>query len=266
MKQYCTTLTIAGSDCSGGAGIQADLKTFSALGCYGLSVITALTAQNTQGVQAIHPVPADFLKAQLDSVFQDIPVDALKIGMLHNVEAVETVAKRLRHYQATQVILDPVMISKNGSPLLQNVAIVALQKKLFPLTMLITPNIQEAETLLQVSIQNKKDIEHAAQQLCEQGPAATLVKGGHFTDTLESNDCLYVKATDQLHWFTAPRINTRNTHGTGCTLSAAITAYLAKKHDLVPAISLAKKYLQQALIQGSEHTLGQGQGPVHHFL
>lgn len=265
MKKYHTALTIAGSDCSGGAGIQADLKTFSALGCYGMSVITALTAQNTQGVQDIYPIPAAFVKAQIDSVFQDITVNALKLGMLHNTEVIETIVERLQHYRVAMVVLDPVMLAKDGSSLLQKTALKALQQQLFPLTTLLTPNIQEAELLVQFPIADKTSMEQAAQLLCEQGPAAVLIKGGHVIDSLESNDCLYLKDLNQWHWFTASRINTPNTHGTGCTLSAAITSYLAKQYDLVSAINHAKKYLTEALINGSHYTLGKGQGPLQHW-
>lgn len=266
MKKYYTTLTIAGSDCSGGAGIQADLKTFSAIGCYGLSVITALTAQNTLGVQEIYPIPANFVKSQIDSVFQDISINALKIGMLDNAEIIETVAERLRHYNAAVIVLDPVMVSKNGNALLRKKALTTLQQKLFPLTTLLTPNIQEAELLLQFQIRDKKNMELAARQLCEQGPAAVLIKGGHFENNSESNDCLYLKATHEWHWFTASRIDTHHTHGTGCTLSAAITAYLAKKQNLVSAVSQAKHYITQAINSGKDYTLGKGQGPVDHFF
>lgn len=266
MKKYYTTLTIAGSDCSGGAGIQADLKTFAALGCYGLSVITALTAQNTQGIQDIYPVPSTFVKAQLNSVFQDIAIDALKLGMLHNAEIIDSITERLLHYKIKNIVLDPVMLAKDGSVLLQQNAFEVLQNKLFPLVTLLTPNIAEAELISQFPIRDRNDMEQAAKKISMQGPDAVLIKGGHLATTQESYDCLYDKLTQKLHWFTAPRISTPNTHGTGCTLSAAITAYLAQKKDLFIAVEHAKKYITEALIHGQEYSLGKGHGPVDHFF
>jgi hydroxymethylpyrimidine/phosphomethylpyrimidine kinase len=264
MKNYHTTLSIAGSDCSGGAGIQADLKTFSALGCYGMTVITALTAQNTMGVQAIQEIPAKFIAEQLDSIFSDINVDAIKIGMLHSTEVIKTVANKLTA-QITPIVLDPVMVSKNDSLLLQPSAIKSLRDNLFPLATLITPNLPEAETLLQQTINDQQTMESAAKQLSMFGPHAVLIKGGHLDNAQESADCLYIKDQNKFYWFTAERIKTKNTHGTGCTLSAAITAFLSKGHNLVAAVSAAKEYISGAISAGSEYQLGKSQGPVQHF-
>lgn len=265
MKHYTRTLTIAGSDSGGGAGIQADLKTFTVLNCYGMSVITALTAQNTIGVQAIHAIPTDFIKAQIDSVLEDIGVDAVKIGMLHDVGTITVVAERLQYYAIKKIVLDPVMIAKDDSQLLQDTAIASL-KNLFPLITLLTPNIMEAEILCQFAICNRSDMQKAAKFLCQQGVAAVLVKGGHLSIENSSADCLYIKETDVFHWLESPRINTMNTHGTGCTLSAAITAFLAKDYDLLTAIKYSKEYIFGALNSGKDYSLGRGHGPVRHLF
>ena len=262
MKKYTTTLTIAGSDNSGGAGIQADLKTFSALGCYGMSVITALTAQNTRGVQTIYEVSPAFIGQQIDSIFEDIKVDAIKIGMLHSTEVITTVAEKLRNYKTIPLILDPVMVGKDKSPLLKPTAINALRDNLLPLATLITPNLPEAETLLGKTIRDHKEMEKSALELSKLGPKAVLIKGGHLAEP-ESADCLYIENT--YHWFSNPRIETINTHGTGCTLSAAIAAFMAKKYSLYDAVKNAKKYISAAIATGSEYKLGHGYGPVHHF-
>lgn len=262
MKRYTTTLTIAGSDNSGGAGLQADLKTFSALGCYGMSVITALTAQNTQGVQAIYEISPAFIGQQIDSIFNDIEVDAIKIGMLHSVEIITIVAEKLRPYKKIPIILDPVMVGKDKSTLLKPAAIGALRSILFPLATLITPNLPEAETIVGRIIYDRKEMEKAAVELSKLGPQAVLVKGGHLSDP-KSADCLYLDNT--YHWFTNPRIGTSNTHGTGCTLSAAIAAFMAKGYSLQDAVKNAKAYISIAIEKGSEYKLGHGYGPVHHF-
>jgi hydroxymethylpyrimidine/phosphomethylpyrimidine kinase len=261
-KTYTTVLTIAGSDPSGGAGIQADLKTFSALSCYGMSVITALTAQNTQGVTAVYPIPAKFITEQLDAIFADIKVDAIKIGMLHDVDVIKTVANKIKSL-TMHIVLDPVMVAKNGHTLLKNRAIKALQKNLFPLATIITPNIPEAELLLEQKIKTQKKMQQAAKALCENGLKAVLIKGGHLENTKQSADCLYIKATDNFHWLTDKRIKTKNTHGTGCTLSSAIASFLALGYDLLDAVTQAKKYLSQAILLGSEYSLGKGHGPLY---
>jgi hydroxymethylpyrimidine/phosphomethylpyrimidine kinase len=261
-KQYTTVLTIAGSDPSGGAGIQADLKTFAALGCYGMSVITALTAQNTQGVTGIHQIPAKFIALQLAAIFADIKVNAIKIGMLHDVDVIETVANNIINLKIP-IVLDPVMVAKSGHTLLKNTAIKSLQQKLFSIATLITPNIPEAELLLERKIKTHKDMEHAAQALCQNGLKTVLLKGGHLKNT-ESSDCLYIKELDSLHWLNSRRINTKNTHGTGCTLSSAIASFLGLGYNLLEAVKHAKDYLSQAILAGCEYKLGKGHGPVDH--
>ncbi|PIJ50564.1 bifunctional hydroxymethylpyrimidine kinase/phosphomethylpyrimidine kinase [Erwinia sp. OLTSP20] len=256
-------LTIAGTDPSGGAGIQADLKTFSALGAYGCSVITALVAQNTRGVQSVLPVDPAFIGAQLDSVFSDVQIDAIKIGMLANAAVIEQVADRLRTRRCRWLVLDTVMLAKSGDALLAPQAITALRTRLLPLASLITPNIPEAAALLQCA--PARD-EHAlllqGRKLLAGGCQAVLMKGGHLSDD-ESPDWLL---TAQGEWrFSAPRIATKNTHGTGCTLSAALAA-LRPRHDDWPAtVQAAKQWLQGALQQADRLAVGTGNGPVHHF-
>lgn len=265
MKKYEIALTIAGSDSSGGAGIQADLKTFATLGCYGVSVITALTAQNTQGVQAILAVPPKFVRQQLDSCFSDIKINAIKTGMLFSASIIEVVAEYIANYRIP-LILDPVMVSKNGNLLLKKSAINSLSEKLLPLATLLTPNIDEAEYLLKksISITDKQTMQQAARELCDMGPKAVLLKGGHL-HTKTSDDCLYIKKDNKFYWFEAQRVVTKNTHGTGCTLSSAITAFMAQGNNLVDSVNYAKKYITKALVVGSKYRFGSGHGPVHHF-
>ncbi|MFA6617784.1 MAG: bifunctional hydroxymethylpyrimidine kinase/phosphomethylpyrimidine kinase [Candidatus Neomarinimicrobiota bacterium] len=263
MKKYKRVLTIAGSDSGGGAGIQADLKTFSALGCFGMSVITALTAQNTTAVTGIYPVPADFVAKQIDAVMSDIGVDALKIGMLNTPDIIINIANKLKEYKVKNIVLDPVMIAKSGDKLLRDESIKALKEELIPLARLITPNIPEAEVLACASIKNREDLEKVAKKLLELGPEAVLVKGGHF-ENAESPDCLVLQSGEVL-WLEAKRINSPNTHGTGCTTSSAIAAYLAQGLELGDAVRSAKKYIQSAIIAGAEYKIGHGHGPVHHF-
>lgn len=264
MKSYYRALTIAGSDSGGGAGIQADLKTFAALGCYGMSVITALTAQNTIGVRAIHPVPPAFVARQLDAVLEDIGTDATKIGMLHNPEVIRVVAGKLRRYEAPNIVIDPVMVAKSGDRLLQEEAIEALKEELLPLAAVITPNLPEAAVLLERPIEGRKAMEEAVRELARLGPAAVLLKGGH----LEGERCpdlLYVRQEDKATFFEARRVETRNTHGTGCTLSSAIAAGLARGLGLAEAVGRAKEYLTGALRAGADYRVGSGHGPIHHF-
>ena len=265
MKSYYTALTIAGSDCSAGAGIQADLKTFAALKCYGMSVITALTAQNTQGVQAIYPIAPDFVCQQLTSITNDIHIGAIKIGMLQSDKIISAISAKLKNLPSIPLVVDPVMVAKDGSPLLAKSDIATLKTELFPLAHLITPNIPEAELLLGYSITDRTEMKKAACELAEFSPQAVLLKGGHLLEKNESADCLYLASTHSYHWFTDKKINTRNTHGTGCTLSAAIAAFLARGYDLVPAVKQAKDYISAAIAMGSTYQLGQGMGPVHHF-
>lgn len=264
-KTYHTALTIAGSDCSGGAGIQADLKTFAALGCYGMSVITALTAQNTQGVQGTYPIPADFVGQQLTSIRSDITIGAIKTGMLHDANIINIVSMALKEIQPVPIVIDPVMRAKDGSVLLEKSAISALQNQIFPLATLITPNIPEAELLLGYPITDHHTMETAARELAKFQVQAVLLKGGHLPNVDYSNDCLYLVDSNTCHWFTQEKINTQHTHGTGCTLSAAITAYLAQAYDLILAVTKAKEYLSAAISAGSHYQLGQGIGPVQHL-
>jgi hydroxymethylpyrimidine/phosphomethylpyrimidine kinase len=264
---YCRALTIAGSDSGGGAGIQADLKTFAALGCYGMSAITALTAQNTCGVTAIYGIPAHFVEAQIDAVLADIGADAIKVGMLGNAEVVAAVAGRLRASPSIPVVVDPVMVAKGGDRLLRPEAVAAVRDVLLPVATVVTPNLPEAETLLERTIATRTEMEVAARALVALGPRAAVVKGGHLEDGDESPDCLAVRhnAGVELHWFSGPRVATVNTHGTGCTFSAAIAAQLAAGIPLIEAVAGAKAYLVEAIAAGAPYRVGQGHGPVHHF-
>lgn len=264
-KLYRCVATIAGSDPSSGAGIQADIKTISALGCYAISIITALTAQNTQGVQAIQEIPPGFVQQQMDSVFTDINIASVKIGMLHNPKIIDAVVAGLQKYQPTYIVLDPVMVSKNGSLLLQENTISVLKEKLFPLVTLITPNLVEAEKLLGESITTPTDMEQAAKKLGEQFNINVLVKGGHLVSN-QSSDVLYLKSEQHCEWLHANRIDTQQTHGTGCTLSSAIASFLALGCSLQNAVLNAKQYLTKAIEAGSEFRLGHGAGPVGHFF
>ncbi len=256
-------VTIAGSDSGGGAGIQADLKTFSALGVYGASVLTALTAQNTRGVSAVHDVPADFVGAQIDAVYSDLAVKATKIGMLSQPAIIEAVAAGLGSYETGPVILDPVMVAASGDPLMADDAVGVLRAVLIPAADLITPNLHEAARLLGASVaQDRPTMEKQAQDLLGLGPSAVLLKGGHGHGA-DADDVLMSQFGAQ--WFSAPRIATQNTHGTGCTLSSAIAANLAKGADLADAVAAAKSYIQAAIKAADTLAIGAGHGPVHHF-
>ena len=264
-KNYHRVLTIAGSDSGGGAGIQADLKTIAANGCYGLSVITALTAQNTLGVSGIHPVPLDFVAVQMDAVLSDIGADAVKIGMLFSPELIRTVAQGLVRHGVRTIVLDPVMIAQSGDRLLQDEAIDALKTELIPLATIITPNTPEASALLGREIATAEAVSEAARELMTLGCANVLIKGGHL-ESGDSDDCLYLGAEDRAVILSGKRIPTRNNHGTGCTLSSAIASGLAKGQTVETAVRQAKDYITQAIEGGAEYTLGQGHGPVHHFF
>lgn len=256
-------VTIAGSDSSGGAGIQADLKTFSALGVYGASVITALTAQNTTGVKAIHDVPADFVSAQIDAVFSDLAVDAVKIGMLSQPAVIEAVAAGLARFRQRTVVLDPVMVAASGDPLIAGDSVAVLKRVLIPRVALITPNLPEAARLLgEPPATDRAAMEGQAQRLRALGAPAVLLKGGHGTGD-ESADYLLTDAGGR--WFSAARIVTDNSHGTGCTLSSAIAAGLAKGASLDDAVSDAKAYITEAIRHADDLEIGEGRGPVHHF-
>lgn len=252
-------LTIAGSDSCGGAGIQADLKTFSALGTYGMSVITAVTAQNTTVVSAIHELPASMVKAQIDSIFDDIKVDAVKIGMVASENIVQAIAAGLSKYRPAHIVMDPVMLSKSGSHLLHPQAQQALVTELLPLCTLLTPNLPEAAAISGISVARPADMEAAARIIYGLGAPRVLVKGGHLEG--RSLDVFY--DGDRFSYFDRPRIETNNTHGTGCTFSAAIAAFLARGWDYCQAIELAKEYISTAIAQS--FAIGKGWGPVHHF-
>lgn len=260
--QYARVLSIAGSDSGGGAGIQADLKTFSALGCYGMTAITALTAQNTTGVQAIHGVPAVFLKAQLQSVLDDIGVDAVKIGMLHSPDVVEVVAWAIDHYGLKQVVLDPVMVATSGDRLIAQETVAVLVSELFPRVQLVTPNLDEASLLLQKNLSQIDELQPAGLELLAMGAQAVLLKGGHVQGDVLC-DVLHQSGTDA-RVFQSTRIHSRNVHGTGCSLSSAIAAYLALGHDMHTAVEQARAFIRQAIASGAAVKTGEGHGPLNH--
>lgn len=264
MKNYFRALTIAGSDSGGGAGIQADLKTFAALGCYGMSVITALTAQNTVTVTAIHAVPPEFIALQIDAVLTDIGTDVVKIGMLHSPEVIRTVAQCLKRYNCSLIVLDPVMVTRSGDKLLADDAVQALKEYLFPLATVITPNLAEASVLLGRDVRQRSEMAAACRDLAALGCDRVFLKGGALTDTT-SVDLLYDRLSGEILELESPRIDTPNNHGTGCTTSAAIAAWLAKGLALASAVREAKTYIDGALQGGAEFKIGAGHGPVHHF-
>jgi hydroxymethylpyrimidine/phosphomethylpyrimidine kinase len=256
-------VTIAGSDSGGGAGIQADLKTFSALGVYGASVLTALTAQNTLGVTAVHDVPDDFIRAQIDAVFSDLDVGAVKVGMLSQPHIIETVAAGLEAWRGAPVVLDPVMVAASGDPLIADAAVGTLTGALIPNVDLITPNLHEAARLLACDVAvDAPGMEAQADQLMALGAKAVLLKGGHGSGP-EANDFLLTDEGGR--WFSAPRHETDNTHGTGCTLSSAIAAGLARGQPLEEAVGAAKAYVSAAIAAADDLEIGAGHGPVHHF-
>ncbi len=254
-----TVLTIAGSDSIGGAGIQADIKTISALDCYAMSVVTALTAQNTMGVDDVLEVPCEFVKAQMKSVFSDIFPDAVKIGMMGNESIINAVSEVLADYKAVNVVTDPVMVSTSGRPLLSKAGINVLTKRLFPLSDLITPNIPEAEALTGIKITGRKDMENAAEFLFDMCRGSVLLKGGHMSGS--AADLLF--DGDMFTWFESERICSSNTHGTGCTLSSAVAVFLAQGLSLKQSVSEAKMYISGAISHGLD--LGHGNGPLNHF-
>ena len=259
---YPRVLTIAGSDSGGGAGIQADLKTFAALGCYGMTAITALTAQNTMGVQAIQSLPAAFLKTQLQSVLDDIGVDAVKIGMLHSPEVVEVVAWAIEHYQLKRVVLDPVMVATSGDKLIADETVAVLVRELFPRVQLITPNLDEAGLLLGRPVPNEAALSLACADLQTMGAASVLLKGGH----LQGEDVVDVLLLADASSLTlrSKRISSQNVHGTGCTLSSAIASHWALGLDLTEAVVQARSYILAAIQAGASVTTGRGHGPLNH--
>ena len=264
-REYFKVLTIAGSDSGGGAGIQADLKTFAAIGCYGMSVITALTAQNTRGVTAIHAVPPSFAVEQITAVFTDIGADAVKIGMLYSAELIKAVTETLTKYSARNIVLDPVMVAQSGDKLLQDDAIQAIKDHLMPLADVVTPNLPEAEVLLGQKIESFEDMQRAAKSLAQFGGRSILIKGGHLGES-KSTDLLYLTEADRFVTLEAERVDSPNNHGTGCTLSSAIAAHMSRGSQIEDAVRKAKMFIQNAIRAGAAYKIGHGHGPVHHFF
>lgn len=257
-------LTIAGSDSGGGAGIQADLKTFAARGVYGTSAITAITAQNTMGVQGIFELPADFVALQIASVMEDIGADVWKIGMIANVDIIRVVADCARRYKIERLVLDPVMVAKGGDPLLRKDARDALIQELIPLAYVITPNLPEAQVLSNLPTSGIMDMQSAARAIHKMGAKYVVIKGGHLTDTDMAVDILYNGTT--FTEFSEPFINSLNTHGTGCTFASAIAAELAKGSNVEQAVKIAKTYVTAAIQEAVNLNIGKGHGPLNHFL
>ncbi len=262
--KYCRVLSIAGSDSGGGAGIQADIKSISACGCYAATAITAVTVQNTQGVTAVHPVPTEIVEAQIDAVLSDIGADAVKVGMLHSAEIVDVVCRAIDRYTPKSVVVDPVMVSTSGHRLIDESAIATLRDNLLPRATIITPNIPEAEILLGERISSNEDLEHAAKALSERYNVSVLLKAGHMEDEMLID--IFYEAEGKIHRLSSPRVETPNTHGTGCTLSAAIASFLAMGHTPALAVQSAKEYLTRAIASGAEYTIGNGHGPVDHLF
>lgn len=265
MKHYKRALTIAGSDPSGGAGIQADLKTFSACGCFGTSAIVAVVDENTVGVTGVHPVPVNFVTGQIKSVLDDIGTDAIKIGMLHSSELIHGIKNTLAQYNIKNIVLDPVMVATSGDKLLQDEAINTLKNELVPFVRIITPNIPEAEILLGKKIHTQKDLSAISRELSSGYNVSVLLKAGHLTEE-KLTDIFYNAETDEIIELTSTRIHTKNTHGTGCTFSSAIAAYLAHGLTLNDAVKEAKEYMKAAISAGALYEIGKGHGPVHHFF
>ena len=264
MKRYACVLTIAGSDCSGGAGIQADMKTISALGAYAASAITAITVQNTCGVEAIHPIPPAFVAGQIKAVLTDIRPDAVKIGMVNDVEIIRSIADSLREFKPQHVVFDPVMVSSSGHRLMEDSAIEVLVNELIPETTLITPNLNEAEVLTGHAVRSVEEMKIAAKEIIKYGCTAVLVKGGHLKGG-EMIDVLQLADREEPYLFSAPQIESKNTHGTGCTLSSAIATYLALGEPMDQAVSKAKLYLYKGICAGIDIHIGEGHGPLNHF-
>ncbi len=260
--KYPSVLTIAGTDPTGGAGIQADLKTFAALGCYGMSVITALVAQNTCGVRSIHSVPPDFVEAQLLAVLEDIKPDAIKIGMVHSVTLVDVIAGVLRQYPNIPIVFDPVMIATSGHRLIEEDTIAAIVEKLFPLAQLITPNMDEAALLAKMPVTTVDDMYEAAAHIMALKPKALLLKGGHLqSETITS---MLVNKVGLMEEYHSDKIKTKNMHGSGCTLSSAIASYLARGLNLHDAVTQAQEYVHGAILHAADVVCGNGNGPLNH--
>ncbi|MFV0505645.1 MAG: bifunctional hydroxymethylpyrimidine kinase/phosphomethylpyrimidine kinase [Bacteroidales bacterium] len=261
---YKRVLTIAGSDPSGGAGIQADLKTMSACGCFGMSAITAVVDENTVGVYGVHPIPLSFVIGQISSVLDDIGTDAIKIGMLHSSELILGIKNILTLHKVRNIVLDPVMFATSGDSLLMDEAVLTLQRELMPIARVITPNIPEAEILSGQEIKCQADLIEAVRAMTRDIRASILLKAGHLTGD-ELIDVFYNAETDEIIELKSRRIATQNTHGTGCTLSSAIASFLAKDLDLNNAVRSAKEYINEAIAKGAKYQIGRGHGPVHHF-
>jgi hydroxymethylpyrimidine/phosphomethylpyrimidine kinase len=262
--KYPAVLTIAGSDSGGGAGIQGDLKTFSALGCFGTSAITAITAQNTLGVSAIHSIPPEIVEKQIQAVLEDIKPSAIKIGMVHSAELAVAIASVLKDYPKIPIIFDPVMVATSGDKLIENGTIDTLKQVLFPLSALVTPNLDEAALLAEMEINNLEDMEAAAEKIIGFGCEAVLVKGGHLKGKQLFD--IYLDKNGYKQVFLAEFVDTNNTHGTGCSLSSAIAAFTARKLDLIAAIAEAKIYIQHAIESAKDVKTGKGNGPLNHFF
>lgn len=264
MKIYKRVLSIAGSDSGGAAGIQADLKAISACGCYAMTAVTAITAQNTMGVTDIHPIPAKTVESQIRAVLDDIGVDAVKIGMLHSSEIIRLVVRLLKEYDIRTIVADPVMVTASGDKLLQDEAIEALRYELLPIATIITPNLFEAEIITDMEIRNQEAVYQAVRKMSATGARSALLKAGH----LEINpfcDVFYDFDNKKEYQFETTRINTLNTNGTGCTFASAIAAFLARGFSLETAVSKAHSYLHEAILKGAEYKIGQGHGNIHHF-
>lgn len=264
--KYTTVLTIAGTDPTGGAGVQADIKSISANGGFATSAITAVLAQNTMGVIDVLPLPIEFLKLQIRAVLDDVGTDAVKIGMLHSVEVIRAVADMLIEYKSKNIVLDPVMVATSGDRLLNDDAINTLEDVLIPMARVITPNLREAETLLRSEINSIENMEFAARTLSEKYDTSVLIKGGHLD--LKNGimiDVLYNRESENIEYFESKRIETKNTHGTGCTLSSAIATFLAKGYTLNESVKEGQNYIYNAIKSGAEYKIGKGHGPVNHF-
>lgn len=264
MQAHPTSLTIAGSDSGGGAGIQADLKTMTVLGSFGLSVITTITAQNTQGVQGIHPIPRSFIEQQLNSVFDDFTIHAIKIGMLHSKEVAELIGNYLLAFPTIPVVFDPVMVATSGDLLLEADAINAIKEHAFPVSLLITPNIHEAQVLTSKELKTERAIKEACRELHALGPRNVLIKGGDI-EAPEAKDVLYLGQEDRFVMMSTPKVNTQNLHGTGCSLSSAIAALLSRGRSLEDAVKEAKSFIFRAIESGSSFAIGKGNGPINHM-
>jgi len=261
---YSSVLTIAGFDGSGSAGIQGDIKTISALGCYATSILTALPVQNTCGVRSIYPIPADVVGAQLQAVLNDIFPDAIKIGMVHTADVVEAIVNTLQQYPEVPVVFDPVMVSTSGHRLLEDSTIEVIVKKLFPLAVVITPNLDEAAVLTGMPVHTVDDMRIAGKKLMELGARSVLLKGGHLDATQLTS--LYFTNDGRAHEYSFEKIDTQNTRGTGCALSSAIASYIARGKSLPDAIALAQEYVHQAILNGKNVQTGKGNGPLNHFF